>query len=212
MPTILFADFSDPIMHEIQYRVGAAACWRREVRDHRAVQARRAEMTSAWEAAVARRRPRPLTGAARIARLPAAHLPDSILDAGVLTGDTPVRWVGGSPQWGEGLLIEPIPAGTRIEVTARPRRADAGAVTLTYPEGTPGPMDWASTEDQSLDRRYSCTEPRKGVDWDRRGAQVDALTAEENAILDAIEEWRITARRAVWEGIPADCPVLAGLI
>lgn len=183
MSTILLDSFATAHMGAITHRVHLALCRRREVRDGRAREARRAELTPAWEAAAARRRPRPLTGAACIARLPAAHLPDAILAAGTLEQGTPVRWIGGAPQWGEGVLIEPLPAGTRIEVTRAPRRSDPGAVTLTYPEGTPGPLDWASAEDRELDRELSRTEGT--ADWVGWGTTVDAPTAEGNEETEA---------------------------
>jgi hypothetical protein len=92
--------------------------------------------------ALTRRQRRQLTPAERVAGLPAAHLPDDILHAGALAEATSVRWIGGAPRDGEGVLIDPLPAGTVVEVHHRPSGMDAGWVTLTYPD-TVTVMDWA---------------------------------------------------------------------
>ena len=207
----LFEAFAVGLFTEIHYRVASALGWRRDVADHRERMKQRAALTPAWTAAVSRRRPRILEGEDRVARMPAAHLPDAILAAGIVANDTPVCWIGGAPHWGEGFLLDPIPKGTKIDVTIEPRRSDAGAVTLTYPEGTPGPIDWADEEDREIDRAYQITgSPIR--DWERWGGNVDRLTDHEVAILDAVDAWRRAAGLAPYHGIPANCPILIGLI
>ena len=207
MTTALFEQFATEFFPELRHRCDRALEHRRRVAEHQARAAARRELAPAWEAAVARRAPRSLTGTARIARLPAAHLP---LQAGVLESDTPVRWIGGAPQWGEGVLIDPIPAGTLVEIDRVPRRADAGAIKLTYPEGVLGAEDWAD-EDRDLVRDRSRTDPDVGYDWEAWGSLVLSLSQAEHDILDRLTEWRRSAGLADYNSTPAGCPVFAGL-
>lgn len=172
--------------------------------------AQRVGLAAAYEAAVARRAPQPMTGDARIARLPAAHLPDAILRAGVIAADTPVRWVGGSPQWGEGVLLDPIPAGTTVEVTSPPRGRDPGSVTLVYPEGTFGREGWHPDDEEVVAAWQRATLIAPSPEGANNEA-VDALTDEEHRVLDRLDAWLASEGVSRVFGDASACPAVAAL-
>ena len=170
--------------------------------------AQRVALAPAYEAAVARRSPQPMIGDARRARLPAAHLPDAILRAGVIVADTPVRWVGGEPQWGQGVLLDPLPAGTTVEVTSPPRGRDPGSVTLTYPEGTLGQVGWHPDDEEVVAawQRATLIAPSgEGAN----GEAVDALTDDEHRVLDRLDAWMAAEGRSRIFDDATGCPALA---
>lgn len=195
----------------IAARALRASLIRSVIRAQRERDAQRVALAPAYEAAVARRSPQPMTGDARRARLPAAHLPDAILRAGTITADTPVRWIGGEPQWGEGVLLDPLPAGTTVEVTSPPRHSDPGSVTLTYPEGTLGREGWAPGDEDVVAAWQRATliapSPEGG-----NGEAVDALTIDEHLALDRLDAWMSAEGRSRIFDDATDCPAIIALM